>query len=127
MTSSKHVAEALIRILDTKAPIPDVANALVSFLEENHLTAMLPMVISSLEKRQVELENMETAHVVLSHKIKSSALKDLEKIIKKKPQDNMAVSYDSGLIGGFLARYRGREYDGSIKGQLRELKATLMK
>ncbi len=127
MTSSKHLAEALIRILETKAPTPAVADALISFLQENHLTAMLPMVISSLEKRQVELEKLETAHVTLSHKIKPSALKDLEKIIKKKPQDSMAVSYDSGLIGGFLIRYRGREYDGSIKGQLRELKATLMK
>ena len=127
MISSRQISEALTGLLKTEKTTSDIVDNLMVFLKKNHLMSMLPMILRSLEIKQLELEMTETAHVTLSHEVKSSALKDLERIIKKKPEDPTVVSYDSGLIGGFLVRYRGKEYDGSIKGQLRELKTILMK
>ena len=127
MISSRHIAEALTELVKSKKSTQDVVDNLLTFLEGNHLTPMLPKILESLERKRVELDKLETAEVSLSHPIKPSALKDIEKIIMKKPEDPVAVSYDNSLIGGFLIRYRGKEYDGSIKGQLRELKTILMK
>ena len=126
MISSRQIATALTELVRTDKSNEAVADDLILFLKKNHLIPMLPMIMESLEKKQSELEKLETAYVTLSHPIKSSTMKDLEKIIMKKPDDPVSVSYDSSLIGGFTARYKGREYDGSIKGQLRELKTILM-
>lgn len=126
MISSRQIAIALTELVRSGRPNESIADELILFLKKNHLTPMLPMVIESLEKKQSDLEKLETAYVTISHPVKQSAMKDLEKIIMKKPEDPVLVSYDEGLIGGFVVRYRGREYDGSIKGQLRELKTILM-
>jgi F0F1-type ATP synthase delta subunit len=113
--------------MKSKKSAPAVVENLLRFLQDNHLTPMLPMIIESLERKKVELDKLETASITLSHELKPSAMKDIEKIIMKKPEDKVVVTYDNSLIGGYLIRYRGREYDGSVRGQLRELKTILMK
>ncbi len=127
MISSRQIAEALTQLARSNKSTPTVVDDLLRFLKENHLTPMLPMIIESLERKSIELDKLETASVTLSHELKPSAMKDIEKIIMKRPEDSVVVTYDNSLIGGFLIRYRGKEYDGSIKGQLRELKTILMK
>ncbi len=125
--TSKKLASALIASLEDGVEVKTLVKNFESFVDQNRLRALMPNVVKNLERMSQELENKNTALIRVSHEIKDTTIKLIEKYIEKEKSDPAKIEIDSSLIGGFKANYKGRVFDGSVKNYLKELRLNLMK
>ena len=102
------------------------ANFLALLLQNNRL-ALLPFIAKQFEELKAEDEGYVDVDVLTAFAFTKDALQkfaaSLEKTLSKKVHLNVAV--DKSLIGGVLVRAGDRVIDGSIRGQLQNLRKAL--
>jgi F-type H+-transporting ATPase subunit delta len=102
------------------------ANFLKLLLQNNRL-ALLPDIARLFEELKAEDEGYVDVAVLTAFAFTKEAQQafaaTLEKTLSKKV--NMNVAVDKSLIGGVLVRAGDRVIDGSIKGQLQNLRKAL--
>lgn len=101
-------------------------NFLKTLLQNNRLK-LLPEIAKQFEELKAEDEGYVDVEVLTAFPFAKEAEKkfavNLEKTLSKKVRMNVAV--DNSLIGGVLVRAGDRVIDGSIKGQLQNLRKAL--
>lgn len=125
--TSKQLARALISSVKDGTSAKTLVKNFETFIDNNNLKALVPNVVKNLERQSLEIENENTALIRVSHKIKDTTLRLIEKFIDKDKADPVKVEIDESLIGGFKANYKGKVFDGSVKNYLKELEFNLMK
>lgn len=102
------------------------ANFLKLLLQNNRL-ALLPYIAKQFEELKAEDEGYVDVDVLTAFAFTKGAQQafaaTLEKTLSKKVHMNVAV--DKSLIGGVLVRAGDRVIDGSIRGQLQNLRKAL--
>jgi F-type H+-transporting ATPase subunit delta len=102
------------------------SNFLKTLLQNNRL-ALLPDIAKQFEELKAEDEGYVDVDVLTAFAFTKEAEKKfaatLEKTLSKKIHMNVAV--DNSLIGGVLVRAGDRVIDGSIRGQLQNLRKAL--
>jgi F-type H+-transporting ATPase subunit delta len=102
------------------------SNFLKTLLQNNRL-ALLPDIARQFEELKAEDEGYIEVEVLAAFAFTKEAEKKfavtLEKTLNKKVHMNVAV--DTSLIGGVLVRAGDRVIDGSIRGQLQNLRKAL--
>ena len=99
----------------------------VKLLLQNGRMTLLPDIASIYEEMRAEDEGYIEVEVVTAYPFEKDAQKKLstklEKNLKKKIHMNVTV--DKSLIGGVLVRAGDRVIDGSVRGQLQNLRKAL--
>ena len=128
MITSKQLAKALISsVRDNPESHEKTLKNFEKFLEKNHLVELLPNIIKSLEDEQKRIDRQDSLEITTSHKVSKETIKIIEDFVQKNSKSKTHVLEDDRLIGGFVAKYKGMVYDGSIRNHINQLKAILIK
>jgi F-type H+-transporting ATPase subunit delta len=123
-------ATALIDFLLEIAAQPEQAQperALLQLLAENGRLALLPQIAEQFERLRAEAEQQADVQVIAAQPLtpqQSQALRGaLEQRLGRSVR--MHESIDVGLIGGALVRYGDTVIDGSLRGRIERMAATM--
>lgn len=125
MSLSRDIAESYVFLIKEGKDAERVANATLSFLKENNLWALQEKVlahVASIEKIEKEYQ---TVDIVFADDREEKHAKDVTYSLSGSSDVEFSVKIDEALIGGFKARYKGKEWDASIDGVLERLRANL--
>lgn len=128
MVTSKQLAKALISsVLENPKKQDEILKNFETFLEKNHLVELLPNIVKSLEDEINRFDRLDSLEITTSHKVSKETIKIIEDFVKKNSASKTRVIEDDRLIGGFVAKYGGMVYDGSVRNHINQLKAILIK
>ena len=117
--------KAILSLLEKNNPITE---KLLDLLIHNKRVAIISDIASSFVQLYNKNNNIKEAIIITASPID----KDLEKKILSQIKIPAAKSItltnliDSRIIGGFIIRYDGKEYNASIKQNLKNLKTELI-
>lgn len=119
----EQITTALVS-LSQKHGDEKAVNALTTFLKKSHLLPLMPAVLSFLKKKSEEEGKRDTLmitsatdlHEGVVDRISDLAHKDLGTI-----PGPIILTVDKSLVGGFVAVYKGKVFDGSVETMLTSL------
>jgi F0F1-type ATP synthase delta subunit len=101
-----------------------VAQYLAAYLSETKATRQTDLLIADIEKFLDQDHGHSSVHVSSVHELTAELKKQ---IIKKLGITNSGVEInettDSELLGGVIVSSAGKQYDGSLKTSIKQLKA----
>lgn len=129
-------------IADQTLPIPEVLSLvlnvtgsfldnsgknLVTILAEKRRLAILPEIASLYSELKNEAENLMDVEFITAVPIDELEKDKFSKLLQKKLTRTikMHCQVDTNILGGFLAKAGNYVLDGSLKGQLTELKTVM--
>jgi F-type H+-transporting ATPase subunit delta len=122
-TKSKHDI-----ILSLNNNVSDLSKNLISLLISNKRLSILVEVCNAYKSLYEAANNMIKAVVVTSvpitESIKQKALLKINSISSKKVEINNII--DKNILGGFILRYDGKEYNASLSNKLQKIKKELI-
>jgi len=106
---------------------PPLLQRLVALLVERDRVALLPHVAQVYAELWNDHRGITPAHAVSAAPLTDAQHKDLAAAARQLAgrEVALATSVDPALLGGVLLRMDGRTYDGSLRAQLRALRARL--
>lgn len=127
MISSQQLGKALYQLLDRDSHSHEkVLDAFTEYVKEHKLETLAVRALRFALEALTRDEHFETLHIVSGLPIDEQITKDIAQLLKVKNQASTQINTDKELIGGFVATYKGFQYDASIKHQLRRLQAQLI-
>jgi F-type H+-transporting ATPase subunit delta len=122
-TKSKHDI-----ILSLNNNVSDFSKNLISLLISNKRLSILVEVCNAYKSLYEAANNMIKAVVVtavpITESIKQKALLKINSISSKKVEINNII--DKNILGGFILRYDGKEYNASLSNKLQKIKKELI-
>lgn len=102
-----------------------VVTAVTSFVEKRDLMHLLPDVLEQLE-RQSRLSHTEEGLVVTTaQEVDDSLIAAIKERISAPDDVEVSAKQDPTLVGGFIARYGGKEYASFVDRDLKRLEREL--
>lgn len=122
-TKSKHDI-----ILSLNNNISALSKNLIGLLISNKRLSILVDVCNAYKSFYEKANNMTKAVVVtalpITDSIKEAALLKINSISSKKVEINNII--DKNILGGFILRYDGKEYNASLSNKLQKIKKELI-
>lgn len=117
--------EALVPALKFNA---NTAKYLKIIIIQGHLPAIKEIIVATINAYN-DKQKKATAVVVSSVALDSTNTKRLKEALKKMTDREITIENetDESLLGGFIVKVGSTIFDSSVKGQLRLLKAELMR
>ncbi len=99
----------------------------VAVLIDHHRIAFFSAIVQQFEKEMDERTGFVEAEVSTFRELSENERKTLEADVAKLTGKKVRARYaqDASLLGGAIIRVGSTIYDGSIRGQLQEMKAVL--
>lgn len=124
--NSKILAKALFQsLLDTPDKESEIAKEFIKYLEEKNLIGLLPTIVKNLEYIQARAVAQEKIKVTISQKLSAAVIEEIKSFVGQ-ADAQVEVVEDSALLGGFVAEYKNKIYDGSVKSQLEMVRKKLL-
>jgi len=126
--SESEKAEALKISLSHIKASEQIGKLLKLIINQGHLPAIKEIIKSSINAYNERLKRM-TALVISPVVIEKTRIERLRSALKILTQREIDIEnqIDPSLLGGFIVKVGSTIYDSSLKGQLRLMKAELMK
>ena len=122
-TKSKHEI-----ILSLNNNLSDLSKNLIALLISNKRLSILVDVCNAYKSLYEAANNMIKAVVVtavpITDSIKQTALLKINSISSKKVEINNII--DKNILGGFILRFDGKEYNASLSNKLQKIKKELI-
>ena len=122
-TKSKHDI-----ILSLNNNISALSKNLIGLLISNKRLSILVDVCNAYKSLYEKANNMTKAIVVtalpITDNIREAALLKINSISSKKVEINNII--DKNILGGFILRYDGKEYNASLSNKLQKIKKELI-
>jgi len=122
-TKSKHDI-----ILSLNNNTSALSNNLIGLLISNKRLSILVDVCNAYKSLYEKANNMTKAIVVtalpITDNIREAALLKINSISSKKVEINNII--DKNILGGFILRYDGKEYNASLSNKLQKIKKELI-
>jgi len=122
-TKSKHEI-----ILSLNNNMSDLSKNLIALLISNKRLSILVDVCNAYKYLYEEANNMIKAVVVtavpITDSIKQTVLLKINSISIKKVEINNII--DKNILGGFILRFDGKEYNASLSNKLQKIKKELI-
>ena len=122
-TNSKHEI-----ILSLNNNVSDLSKNLIALLISNKRLSILVDVCNAYKSLYEAANNMIKAVVVtavpITDSIKQTALLKINSISSKKVEINNII--DKNILGGFILRFDGKEYNASLSNKLQKIKKELI-
>lgn len=111
-----------------EASLSDSQKALLNLLATRHQLVLLPAIADCFEQLVLAEQDMLSVDIKSAHELKADEKATLEATLTKKLNKKLDVHYDisSELLGGFIISTQAWVIDNSLKGQLAQLKKTVM-
>lgn len=123
--NSRDIAKSLLKEKDSIQDWDVFLGEFVETLQSKNLGYKLPFILKHLEHESEKLGHENTLYVQYGVSPNDETRKKLQEIVEADEKVEVVEEIDEELIGGFIAEYKGKIYDGSIRSYLRNLKATL--
>lgn len=124
--NSKSIAFALFSLLDQEISFEKIAEGFTQYVKKNNLQGLLPNVFWYLEYFLKQKAKKESVEIILAHDVSPEIITDITSFIGTPEGVPIFTRHDSEIIGGFIARYDGVQYDASIKKQLAQLRQAII-
>ncbi len=107
---------------------PDTGKFLRLIIVQGHLSALKEIITASINIYN-ERQKKATAVVVSPVELDSKYVQRLKKALKRMTDRDITIEkeIDESLLGGFIVKVGSTIFDSSVKGQLRLLRAELMR
>ena len=106
----------------------DLSKNLIALLISNKRLSILVDVCNAYKSLYEKANNMTKAIVVtalpITDNIREAALLKINSISSKKVEINNII--DKNILGGFILRYDGKEYNASLSNKLQKIKKELI-
>ena len=124
MINAKQLAKTLVLMSENEESSEKVLDRFFSFVKNYHLEGLLPNVLNELERRQKEEYKENALQVASSHSLSEDDKTNIRNLTgaKDAPID---FNLEEELLGGFRARYKGVEYEGSFSKTVNKLEKEL--
>ena len=126
---SRHDKKSVMESLIKKSGIGRLSANFLKLLVDKRRIALIPDILDSyremMDKKIGVLRVTVKTALPLSKELSANLKEELEKKTKSKVE--MSVSEDPSLLGGVLVRIGNTYYDGSVKGQLNNIRNLLGK
>ncbi len=124
MDASKNIAHTLLSMLEDGRTGEQVTKDFMKFVTSHKMENRLPDILRHLE-RLVEMKSRnEQVRIRTPFEISKNTVSGITEKMNASGKD-VEVEIDETLIGGFIATYKGLEYDASLKKQLVLLQESL--
>ena len=131
MSSSLLITKALNESIKDSKSVGSLSDSLLKYLEENHLTYLLPNIIRKLELESRKEEKSKKIQIFTSHEFDEKTIEKIKQLatsdIDKKGDEKFETKVDSSLIGGFVIKGKNKIVDASLKKNLQFLRESLIK
>jgi F0F1-type ATP synthase delta subunit len=125
--SSRQIAKDLTQILEKQPNQAEkIADELINFCQENRRLFQLPKIIKHLKLWQTRQMATRQLTLILNHKLNETTINQIKARVGAPAGATANIVEDTGLQGGFVAKYGGKVYNGSVINQLNKLKARLI-
>ena len=127
MISSQQLGKALYQLLRRDIhPHEQVLAAFSDYISEHKLETLAVRALRYTLEALRRDARFQTLHIVSGLPIDEQVTRDIASLLKVTTDASVVKNTDAELIGGFIATYKGFQYDASIKQQLRRLQAQLI-
>ncbi len=124
MVPTREQITSALMSLSEKHGNEKAVGALTAFLKKSHLLPLMPAVLGLLKKKAEEEGKRDTLVITsatdlqenIVDRISDLAHKDLGTI-----PGSVHLTVDKSLVGGFVAVYKGKVFDGSVETMLTSL------
>ena len=114
-------------ILSLNTQICDLSKDLIGLLITNKRLSIFVDVANSYKSLYEQSNNMTKAIVItalpITEDIKQSALNKINSLSNKTVEIHNII--DENILGGFILRYEGKEYNASLSNKLQKIKKEL--
>lgn len=111
---------------DDKVDAEKVASRLVNELTNVGHLQMLPKIITYLENFKVEDLSFTTLEVQSPYPLSTTSIKAVKTAVDAPKDVVVKIKINESLVGGFVATYKGKIVDASIKNYLSKLRTKLL-
>ncbi|MDA9357086.1 ATP synthase F1 subunit delta [Flavobacteriaceae bacterium] len=115
-------------ILSLNKNMSELSKDLIALLISNKRLSILVDVSNAYKSLYEKANNMTKAVVItavpITDSIKEKALQKINSISSKKVEINNVI--DKNILGGFILRYDGKEYNASLSNKLQKIKKELI-
>ena len=126
MISPRAIAHSLIQAAQAGVSDDQISTVVDAFLHEYHLTDLLPAIVRQYEQLQQAALASETLTITTAFELSDELQSQISHALASATQPPITTTVDPQLIGGFIARYQGKEYDASLRTQLNQLHTHLV-
>jgi F-type H+-transporting ATPase subunit delta len=126
MNNSKNIAIALLALAEEGINADKIAKDFQTYLEHHKLLAQLPEIVRQMEKLNDARNKFEEVEIQTAHATSKELLTKIRDHINAPKDAKIENKLNTNLIGGFIAKYKGVEFDTSLKTQLKKLQESLI-
>lgn len=124
MFKGADIAKSLKASLAEGQDVKTVSANFFSFVEKYNLWHTLPVVAEALSVG-VQGDAEDAVIVRAAHPLSKTSEADLRRIVGAAPSVPVRYVQDEEVVGGFVARYKGREFEGSFGRVISSLKKMI--
>ncbi len=121
--STKQITDAIISVSQKHGQVKTV-RSLTDFLARTHLTHLLPAISLILKKRALQENKQDAISIISATNLTENSLDRITDLAHKEVGSipkTVSMTVDKSLVGGFVAVYKGKVFDGSVKTMLSSL------
>lgn len=121
--TARQITEALTVVSCTYGEQKAVP-ALTALLTRSHLTHLFPAIVALLEKKVVEESKQDTVAITSATTLSENIVDRISDLVHKDVGSipaSVSMVVDKNLVGGFVAVYKGKVFDGSVATMLTSL------
>ncbi len=125
MGLSRDIAQAYVTLSKQGYADADIAGAIAGFVGENNLFSLKDKIIDQVKSFEDARRSYESVHIRAAHPLAEKLEKKIVAAVSGKEHAHASVTKEPALIAGYVARFKGVEWDASLKGSLERLRAAL--
>lgn len=125
MSLSRDIADAYVTLARQGYATDTIAQAIAGFIGENNLFSLQDKILAQVKAFEDAERSYQTVHITAAHALGETLEKKIAHAVAGAEHAHVAVITEPALIAGYTARYRGVEWDASLKGSLERLRAAL--
>lgn len=121
--SARQLTEALTS-MSQKHGDKKAVTALHSFLTRSHLEHLFPTILSILKTKSIQENKEDTIFITGATPLKENSIDRIADLAHKEVGTipaSVSTTVDKSLVGGFVAVYKGKVFDGSVATILNSL------
>ena len=124
----QHYAQAWYELLKEvdKSSWPQVSTRFMKRLQDEGNLNWLRKIVILIEELELVEKGITSVKVTTAHELPSKAVKEIVEQLVDSKEVAIEVTEDATLLGGLEIRTKDHRWDIAMKGQLNQLKKTLL-
>ena len=123
---SKQLALSLIKAVEENPKEEKkIIDNFLKFCQKKKIIQQFKNILKNLEELVRQKAEVDNFIIESKNEIGKNTIDDIKKLIGVANGEEPELRIKDNIQGGFIAKYKGKVYDGSVKGQLLKLKMNL--